>query len=552
MLFCYSWAVRPERQSKIVSRQNTTMRLFIQLPILAFLPVWMIAGAAQSQTGETKIPQTLAEAHTALERLFTAQELAEIDRMKSEAEMVKYHFSLGMSIRNSWGLWRGSPLAKHLQELGFIHPDDMSGVVLETFWCKRHQQPFRLKEKAQVCRVYWEALQKSDKEEAKRVKQAQGKLKNMMMGLKYEANVLPRVRMPNRTNNDLRARFLAKFRDGVFLTAKQSAGKGDEDYVTQGYYFDPTNREIHKITPKEIEQTGSAVALGEWAWFAGVKAGHNTLVGINGNRRLTPPLPEPGQLPQLGGSGEFLLAVYPHSVYRLNGGKWSLIYSGERALPRSGSPPQMIGDLLFFRDEGRGENQKRLWWLTVGPKAELTSLDRDVGLVGPEGPRWENSFSYCVTEKGDLWATVGEGYAPASLLRRSKEGTYSIAVLNNGVLFNSELLGSGSTDQGLSVSCVTSLPDASLLLVGNQGLYHLKDNTLVRTLAFENTRQKISVNGGVNVYHWGWDPSNALVLDEKSYFISGAFGGIYVLEQGSTGQFTFRSLDERLGEPIIW
>jgi len=552
VLFCYSWAVRPERQSKIVSRQNTTMRLFIQLPILAFLPVWMIAGAAQSQTGETKIPQTLAEAHTALERLFTAQELAEIDRMKSEAEMVKYHFSLGMSIRNSWGLWRGSPLAKHLQELGFIHPDDMSGVVLETFWCKRHQQPFRLKEKAQVCRVYWEALQKSDKEEAKRVKQAQGKLKNMMMGLKYEANVLPRVRMPNRTNNDLRARFLAKFRDGVFLTAKQSAGKGDEDYVTQGYYFDPTNREIHKITPKEIEQTGSAVALGEWAWFAGVKAGHNTLVGINGNRRLTPPLPEPGQLPQLGGSGEFLLAVYPHSVYRLNGGKWSLIYSGERALPRSGSPPQMIGDLLFFRDEGRGENQKRLWWLTVGPKAELTSLDRDVGLVGPEGPRWENSFSYCVTEKGDLWATVGEGYAPASLLRRSKEGTYSIAVLNNGVLFNSELLGSGSTDQGLSVSCVTSLPDASLLLVGNQGLYHLKDNTLVRTLAFENTRQKISVNGGVNVYHWGWDPSNALVLDEKSYFISGAFGGIYVLEQGSTGQFTFRSLDERLGEPIIW
>jgi hypothetical protein len=519
---------------------------------LAFLLVWMIAGAAQAQTAETKIPQTLAEAHTALERLFTAEELAEIDRMKSEAEMVKYHFSLGMSIRNSWGLRRGSPLAKHLHELGFIHPDDMSGVVLETFWCKRHQQPFRLKEKAQVCRAFWEAVQKADKEEAKRVKQAQGNLKNMMMGLKYAANVPPRARMPNRTDTELRARSLAKFRGGVFLTARESGGKGDKEYVTPGYYFDPTNGQIHKIIVKEIDQICSAVALGEWAWFAGVKAGHNTLLGINGDRRLTPSLPEPGQLPQLGANGEFLLAVYPHSVYRLNGEKWSLIYSGKTALPYSGPPPQLVGNMLFFRDEGSGENQKRLWWLTVGPKGRLTSLDRDIGVVGPEGPRWENTFSYCVTEKGDLWATVGEGDAPASLLRRSKEGTYSIAILNNGVLFNPKLLGSGATDLGLSVSCVTSLPDGSLLLVGDQGLYHLKDNTLVRRVVFENTRQKIPINDGANVYHWGWDPSNALVLNEKSYFISGTFGGIYLLERNSAGQFTFQSVDERLGEPVTW
>jgi hypothetical protein len=88
--------------------------------------------------------------------------------------------------------------------------------------------------------------------------------------------------------------------------------------------------------------------------------------------------------------------------------------------------------------------------------------------------------------------------------------------------------------------------------VGDQGLYHLKDNTLVETLVFENTSQKIPVNDGANVYHWKWDPSDTLILNERSYFISGTFGGVYLLEQGNTGQFTFQSLDERLGEPLIW
>jgi hypothetical protein len=99
---------------------------------------------------------------------------------------------------------------------------------------------------------------------------------------------------------------------------------------------------------------------------------------------------------------------------------------------------------------------------------------------------------------------------------------------------------------------VITRPDDSLLLVGDQGLYHLKDNTLVRSVAFENTHQKIPVNGGANVYHWSWDPSDTLVLNQKSYFISGTFGGVYLLEQSGADQFTFQSLDEQLGEPVIW
>jgi hypothetical protein len=172
--------------------------------------------------------------------------------------------------------------------------------------------------------------------------------------------------------------------------------------------------------------------------------------------------------------------------------------------------------------------------------------------VGRDGPCWGNSFSYSVAKDGDLWACVGEGYSRKSLLRRSRDGSYSIVIMNNSVRFTESLSGSKETDQGLSVSAVTVLPDDTLLLVGDAGLYRLKGNELVQEVAFTNTRQEVSDSNGRVVLHWSWDPSNVVVLDDGSHFISGAFGGIYRLSKGNDGQWSFTSLDEKSGDPVVW
>lgn len=521
---------------------------------------------------QRKIPTTLAEAHAELERILSPETLAEIDAMPSESDMIKYHFGLGMGIRNGWGLWQGGPLAKHMQELGFIHPDDMSGVILNTFWCKRHGQDFRLKERAAEYKKYWEAAQKAQEEEKNRVKKAKAAMQKMMMGLRFEKRDVPVVRMPDHTDWRLRARFLSPFRGGVFLTAcryntrkvnpllvpaRTGAGpywqtRVDNGTTTPGYYYDPADRKIHRIQVQEVNDIFWGVVAGQRAWFAGTTNSKAVLVGINGQDRMTLPLPEDGEPPELGIDGQSLLAVYPTTIYRLVDRTWTLVYSGDILLPHSGPPPQMHGNRIFFRDEGTHENRKRLWWLTLGEQPILTALDRDTGLVGPEGPRWENSFSCHVAKNGDLWTCVGEGYAPKSLLRRSGEGSYSIAIMNNSVQFAGELLGSGEADQGLSVSAVTALSDDTLLLVGETGLYRLKGNELVQDLAFTNTHEELSREKGIYVSRWKWDASNILVLDDKSYFISATFGGVYLLSKSSAGQWSFVCLDEKLGDPVVW
>ncbi len=115
------------------------------------------APKVQAKKVETLPPKTLEEAHQQLEKLFPKDELVKIDGMRNESEMIKYHRGLGMGIRNEWGLWAGGPLAQHMNNLGFHHPDDMSGVILETFWCKRHNKDFRLKERVANSAAYWKA-----------------------------------------------------------------------------------------------------------------------------------------------------------------------------------------------------------------------------------------------------------------------------------------------------------------------------------------------------------------------------------------------------------
>lgn len=115
-------------------------------------------GNTEDRSSWGYVPKSLKEAHEQLARLLPPEELTLIDAMKSEDEMIKYHLCFGAGLRNRWGLWGGKPrLYKHMRQLGFRHPDDMSGVIFKTFWCDRHKQEFRLEERATYYRKYWAA-----------------------------------------------------------------------------------------------------------------------------------------------------------------------------------------------------------------------------------------------------------------------------------------------------------------------------------------------------------------------------------------------------------
>lgn len=101
-----------------------------------------------AKTGPDVVPKNMVEAVKQIEvslireqlteyRAFLAMTQDELDRLsQSEAFelMERYgHLGIGMWIRNSWGLWWNSRLARWLLWRGCLHPDDMSAAVLREF-----------------------------------------------------------------------------------------------------------------------------------------------------------------------------------------------------------------------------------------------------------------------------------------------------------------------------------------------------------------------------------------------------------------------------------
>lgn len=107
----------------------------------------------QSPT-QVYIPQNLEDCFRELNKMLPPKLIGDIKK-GTERDMIKFHLNLGMWIRNNWGLWRGSRLSEHFNRIGINHPDDMSSIILHSYWRNLHHKPIKLKEQADLYKAYW-------------------------------------------------------------------------------------------------------------------------------------------------------------------------------------------------------------------------------------------------------------------------------------------------------------------------------------------------------------------------------------------------------------
>ena len=98
-----------------------------------------------------QIPNNLEEAMSTLTDAFYKKEIYKF----AECGPVTYHLGLGMYLRNIWGLWHGSVLARWFNTLGIWHADDMSGIVLESLHRKLTNKPIDLAGQVKYYLDHW-------------------------------------------------------------------------------------------------------------------------------------------------------------------------------------------------------------------------------------------------------------------------------------------------------------------------------------------------------------------------------------------------------------
>ena len=108
----------------------------------------------------TKIPTTLDECFAQLKAMMEEDPeggkgfLETDDRGKDVTYM--YHNTLGRWIRNNWGMWKKEgALYNWLTKLWLHHADDMSGLILTSFWRHMNDKDLDIEGQVKHFQDYW-------------------------------------------------------------------------------------------------------------------------------------------------------------------------------------------------------------------------------------------------------------------------------------------------------------------------------------------------------------------------------------------------------------
>ncbi|MFA5152867.1 MAG: DUF6794 domain-containing protein [Clostridia bacterium] len=85
-----------------------------------------------------------------------ADELPYVKKLSENKFLCEQHHNVGQYLRNDWGLWSGSKLQTWFKERGIHHADDMSSIILTSFWRTVHEKDINLEEQIKHYRDFWE------------------------------------------------------------------------------------------------------------------------------------------------------------------------------------------------------------------------------------------------------------------------------------------------------------------------------------------------------------------------------------------------------------
>jgi hypothetical protein len=132
------------------------MRLLILNIFFYFLNVFSY-GQSISKADLKYKPINLDEAILQLEKIHHDTTKQKILAMTEGQFIGNSHFGLGMWMRNNWGLWKGGELSKYFNSIGIFHPDDMSGIILTSYYRQLKGLDRELEKQVKYYQDYWKA-----------------------------------------------------------------------------------------------------------------------------------------------------------------------------------------------------------------------------------------------------------------------------------------------------------------------------------------------------------------------------------------------------------
>jgi hypothetical protein len=120
--------------------------------VACMLFVLLIAPVTRAQD----VPNTLDEAFSSLDRTLSVEQRDDFSHKPEAKAVIDAHMGLGAYIRNNWFRAGHSKLADRLRNTGAQALDDVSSMVLVSYWRHLNGVPIRLAEQGSCYRRWWD------------------------------------------------------------------------------------------------------------------------------------------------------------------------------------------------------------------------------------------------------------------------------------------------------------------------------------------------------------------------------------------------------------
>lgn len=120
------------------------------------------------------IPKDLNDCFVQIDKFWHDSTKVKVKNWTEDEFSAKAHFGFGRWMRNNWQLWGGSRLKEYFKNKDIHHPDDMSGIILDSYHRYLNNKEIDLEKQITFYKNYWEESEKAklikDKEEFEELK----------------------------------------------------------------------------------------------------------------------------------------------------------------------------------------------------------------------------------------------------------------------------------------------------------------------------------------------------------------------------------------------
>jgi len=109
------------------------------------------------------IPKDLEDCFKQIDSFWDDSTKVKVKQWSEDEFSGRAHMGFGMWMRNNWQLWGGSRLSKYFNDLGIYHPDDMSGIILDSYHRYLTSKDINLNEQIKYYQDYWKKVNEENK-----------------------------------------------------------------------------------------------------------------------------------------------------------------------------------------------------------------------------------------------------------------------------------------------------------------------------------------------------------------------------------------------------